>query len=378
MKKKMGILGGLLMAVVVTGYSVAGTYAKYTSSLDFADEARVATWGFKLNGKTPEEVKEMNIDLFQDSYEITKDSGDYDVVSKVKGQKVVAPGTRGEYTFNLTGTAETNYVVAFNATIVNTIKTADYNPIFFRLNDGNWMNAEEFETYLNETITNDTNKVYAANEELNETYKIEWMWAFDADDTTAPAGFTSNDETDTYLAGQNGTVSLDVELTVTQSELAATDGNATRFAMSNAITNEGKVALASAYGYDATVAEDVVFEATATGAKLSGELLKSSSDVDTKFWGATAAAQATGYYYPVSIRVENPDDVTALVLNNRIAGTEKVVNRADNDFVDANGTITLFLELGGNGATSSVAKVRFADGSETTYTIDYSELTMTR
>lgn len=240
------------------------------------------------------------------------------------------------------------------------------------------MNAEEFETYLNETITNDTNKVYAANEELNETYKIEWMWAFDADDTTAPAGFTSNDETDTYLAGQNGTVSLDVELTVTQSELAATDGNATRFAMSNAITNEGKVALASAYGYDATVAEDVVFEATATGAKLSGELLKSSSDVDTKFWGATAAAQATGYYYPVSIRVENPDDVTALVLNNRIAGTEKVVNRADNDFVDANGTITLFLELGGNGATSSVAKVRFADGSETTYTIDYSELTMTR
>ena len=58
----MGILGGLLMAVVVTGYSVAGTYAKYTSSLDFADEARVATWGFKLNGKTPEEaVKQAQI-----------------------------------------------------------------------------------------------------------------------------------------------------------------------------------------------------------------------------------------------------------------------------------------------------------------------------
>ncbi len=369
MKKKMGILGGLLMAVVVTGYSVAGTYAKYTSSLDFADEARVATWGFKLNGKTPEEVKEMNIDLFQDSYEITKDSGDYDVVSKVKGQKVVAPGTRGEYTFNLTGTAETNYVVAFNATIVNTIKTADYNPIFFRLNDGNWMNAEEFETYLNETITNDTNKVYAANEELNETYKIEWMWAFDADDTTAPAGFTSNDETDTYLAGQNGTVSLDVELTVTQSELAATDGNATRSPISNVPTNAYKEGLVAQYAYDATKSEKVVFD----GKSLTGEIAKQDAEVAKKFWNNPAyEATATGYYYPVTVRVENWENVDSISFGN------KTFNNLTADYFD-NNTITCLFEIDPNkAAEDKKINITVVENGETnTYTIDYSDLTFT-
>ncbi len=377
MKKKMGILGGLLMAVVVTGYSVAGTYAKYTSSLDFADEARVATWGFKLNGKTPEEVKEMKIDLFQDSYEIVEGEGNYDVVSKVKGQKVVAPGTRGEYEFNVTGTAETNYVVAFNATVVNTIKTDSYNPIFFRLNGGDWMNEAEFQEYLNETVTDATNKVYAANEELNKTYKIEWMWAFDENDTTAPTGFVSNDETDTYLAGQKGTVSLDVKLTITQSELAATNGNAARPAISNVVTNEAKVALKAAYGYDATVADAVVFEATSTGAKLTGTLLKSSTDVDKNFWGETASAQATGYYYPISIRVENPENVKSLGLYNRIADEEKTVENTDGRLVDQEGAITLFLELNPTSATkTSNVTVNYNDGTSTTYTVDYNGLTM--
>ncbi len=381
MKKKMGILGGLLMAVVVTGYSVAGTYAKYTSSLDFADEARVATWGFKLNGKTPEEVKEMKIDLFQDSYEIVDGEGNYDVVSKVKGQKVVAPGTRGEYEFNVTGTAETNYVVAFNATVVNTIKTDSYNPIFFKLTggaaDGEWRNAVDFQEYLNNTITAATAKVYEAKEKLNEKYKIEWMWAFDKDDTTAPTGFTSDDEIDTYLAGQNGTVSLDVKLTITQSELAATNGNAARPAISNVVTNEAKVALQAAYGYDATVAEGVKFEATSTGGKVSGTLARSSADVDKKFWGETAAAQATGYYYPISIRVENPENVKSLGLYNRIADAEKTVENTDGRLVDAEGTITLFLEFNPDSVTkTSTVTVNYNDGTSTTYTIDYNGLTM--
>lgn len=357
MKKKMGLLGGLLMAVVVTGYSVAGTYAKYTSSLDFADEARVATWGFKLNGKTPEEVKEMNIDLFQDSYEITKDSGNYDVVSKVKGQKVVAPGTRGEYTFNVTGTAETNYVVAFNATIVNTIKTADYNPIFFRLNDGNWMNADEFETYLNTTITADTNKVYAANEELDETYKIEWMWAFDKDDTTAPTGFTSNDETDTYLAGQKGTVSLDVELTVTQSEEAA-GTQMVRNEVSNVVSPADVNAMTESWGYDASLTKAVEFD----GKNITGSI-KANNKVDTSVF---PAEELNGYYYPITIKANNK--------NAAVSVTNTATGKTKTHTLDENGEITILVTLTPSAADADKTIVVNVDFKE--YTIDYSKLVM--
>ena len=46
MKKRTMAVGGLLMAVAMTSYSVAGTYAKYTSKIDLTDDARVAKWDF--------------------------------------------------------------------------------------------------------------------------------------------------------------------------------------------------------------------------------------------------------------------------------------------------------------------------------------------
>ena len=60
---KLTILGTLLLAVVISGYSVSGTYAKYTSSIDLSDEARVAKWQIKMDQDT---MNELN--LFEDSY----------------------------------------------------------------------------------------------------------------------------------------------------------------------------------------------------------------------------------------------------------------------------------------------------------------------
>lgn len=51
MNKKLTVLGALLMAVAVTGYSVSGTYAKYVSSVDMGTQtAKVAK--FKVEKKT--------------------------------------------------------------------------------------------------------------------------------------------------------------------------------------------------------------------------------------------------------------------------------------------------------------------------------------
>lgn len=130
MKKKGTILAGLLLATIVTGYSVAGTYARYTSSIDLTDEARVAKWefkGFEADGTT--ELGE-TIDLFNDSY---VNNGRTYVRSFTKGQNVVAPGTKGDYTIRLKGQMETMFKLDFNLVNENdfvvyfTTKTVEEN-----------------------------------------------------------------------------------------------------------------------------------------------------------------------------------------------------------------------------------------------------------
>ena len=94
--KKMSILTVLVMLVTVTAYSVSGTYAKYTSKIDMTDEARVAKWELLLDGNKV--TTEQNINLFAESYSF---KNDVYVQTLTAGENVVAPGTTGEYTFEL-------------------------------------------------------------------------------------------------------------------------------------------------------------------------------------------------------------------------------------------------------------------------------------
>ncbi len=235
MKKKMVVLGVLLLAVVLTGYSVSGTYAKYVSAFDLVDEARVAKWAFTLNGDEPTNT-EIDMDLFKESYESFNGTST-DTVSSEAGVNVVAPGTFGEYIFVLDGSAETNYTVDMVATIENEIVDGSYNPIFFRLDGGQWMNSSDFEDALENLYAG---KVFEAGDPLNnKTHKIEWVWAFDTkNNVSSETGnqddlyfglsnmptFTTDDELDTYLAQPKAddtyrTIKVNIKLTITQSEL---------------------------------------------------------------------------------------------------------------------------------------------------------------
>lgn len=111
MKKKTMAFGGLLAAVAMTGYSVAGTYAKYISQVDYTDEARVAK--FYLNGA---DLATQNIDLFAKSYARTEKDGKVVYVNSLHDDKVIAPGTKGEVTLSISGEFETRYqtFVAFD------------------------------------------------------------------------------------------------------------------------------------------------------------------------------------------------------------------------------------------------------------------------
>lgn len=113
MNKKTMMLGGLLAAVAMTANSVSGTYAKYVSKVDLTDEARIARWNLfaretceiTKNGYKQCAIENNKMKLFDDSY--SWDGKQY--VKSIDGDKVVAPGTTGQYQVNLGGEMETRY-----------------------------------------------------------------------------------------------------------------------------------------------------------------------------------------------------------------------------------------------------------------------------
>lgn len=233
MSKKMQILGILMVAVVITSYSVSGTYAKYVSKIDLSDEARVAKWEIGLNDESME-----TLSLFKKSYTFDEDGI---VVESLKDDKVVAPGTHGQYTFALKGTLETAFTLTVNATLSDNIvlpagteykedgvvKTLenDYAPIQYSLDGTTWMNAEALQTELNALYSTEGSKnVYAPQTiEGKGEVTIYWKWAFDATDTAVAEGFTPNNTLDTLL-GNNGelTVNLTMSILAEQSKLDVT------------------------------------------------------------------------------------------------------------------------------------------------------------
>ena len=112
MKKKTMAFGGLLAAVAMTGYSVAGTYAKYISQIDLVDEARVAKWSLTAADNCVQDEhgsyscqKATKLNLFSESY---YNNGKL-YVKSLDGDNVIAPGTKGEYQVNLSGTMEVRH-----------------------------------------------------------------------------------------------------------------------------------------------------------------------------------------------------------------------------------------------------------------------------
>lgn len=324
MKKKMGLLGGLLMAVVVTAYSVAGTYAKYISTFDMADEARVAKWNF--NDKA-----EHTVDLFQASY--TNENGIYVATSDTS--KVIAPGTEGLYEYRIEGTAETNYKVTKNIKIVNKVVLATekgswnegtllYNPVVFKVTDreGNETtltapakveydaNNDPYIVY--EVAVADTT-VYAANTTLTEPGSISWAWGFETGTENA-LGTYSNDSLDTTLGeriaaslekGETGryNITATVGITVEQTTEAPTTGTTKAPVYMNTFADD-------AYVVDTLgIAKDSYSKVVFNGTALNGTIYSSINDKADAQMGRAAS----GYYYPLSIKVD-PKEISKVTI----------------------------------------------------------------
>lgn len=227
MKKKAIILGALLLATVVTGFSVSGTYAKYVSSVDTEDEARVAMWGVNLG--------DIELDLFKDTYLLNstdnttyyaQSNEDVDRDGDGTYDNIVAPGTSGQYEFQIDfgGTApEVNYKLNIEAEGVDKVNTYldNYQPIVYTLDGKDFYTIEELAKAI-EDLASD--KIYAAgtlptNGELKK-HTISWKWAFDSSEDEY-----IDDEKDTELGNaiitDDLSVSLSIKVTAVQVKEAA-------------------------------------------------------------------------------------------------------------------------------------------------------------
>jgi hypothetical protein len=112
MKKNvmMRVASALLVAVLMTTCAISGTFAKYTSTTEGSDSARVAKWAFTVDGNTL--ANTFNFDL-------AETWTDYDGSAEVDvANKLLAPGTAGSFgKIKITGTPEVAVNVDINATV---------------------------------------------------------------------------------------------------------------------------------------------------------------------------------------------------------------------------------------------------------------------
>lgn len=215
MKKNrmMRLASLLLVCVLLTTSVISGTFAKYTTSVESQDSARVANWGF-------ERTNSMDLtNLFLGSYT--------NVVSN-NGDDVIAPGTSGSttFTFAYDGTNGTNgpevaytFEVKVEASCDDAILAN--NNIQWQLDSngfGTWDKMIADITALSGSTTGKQqyapNTLPAAFTDNDEVHTISWQWIFDE-----AAGGANLDDLDTAMGNDNDLADCSIKITITAEQV---------------------------------------------------------------------------------------------------------------------------------------------------------------
>ena len=197
--KMMRLASILLVCVLLTTSVISGTFAKYTSTTNISDTARVAKWGW---GDT-----KITLDLFDQKYAGT----DGDTVQSRDDDNVIAPGTSKSAPIVWTAAASFQPEVDYKLTFaVNAKKlSADLEAKLdwtLKFEDG----AEQtFATFgaLQQAVAGQEVKGEAAAATPTVNVVIGWVWAFDGDDTS---------DTELGNAAQLDSLEIEAVLTATQ------------------------------------------------------------------------------------------------------------------------------------------------------------------
>lgn len=220
---------GAFIAILALGTScfAGGTLAKYVTSGNATDTARVAKFGVEIAATTA--------NMFSTEY--AKDDTAYEgklTVQSSTTDKVVAPGTKGDVAaFTLSGTPEVAVRVSYSADTVDfgdNWVDADggyYCPIIVTVGDADvngldYTSIDAFESAI-QTAVNAYTVDYDPNTDLaalgTSAPNVSWRWDFETGNTDAEK--TANDVKDTYLGdqaadGNAATIKMAITAKVTQ------------------------------------------------------------------------------------------------------------------------------------------------------------------
>ena len=225
----------MLALVLITSCFVGGTFAKYVTSGEAGDNARVAKWGVSITAHATGDIfaKEYDAIAGQDNTVIA--GGEY---------KVIAPGTKKDHAalVTLSGKPEVSVQVTYNAehfsltgNWIGDENNTFYCPLIIKvtgkvgdavktetINCVEKTSAAEVETAVKNAVAA-CSATYGPNTDLStvagDGLKISWEWPFEG---TANQGQT--DAKDTYLGNQAATatgldipsIHIPVTATVTQ------------------------------------------------------------------------------------------------------------------------------------------------------------------
>lgn len=206
MKKNiaMRVAAFLFILTMISTCAFATTFAKYTTSGETSDTARVAKWGVEITAIAP-----ANQQLFTNEY---LNGSEATVQSTVD---VVAPGTSGELSrFTISGTPEVKAQVSYTATLTLTgwvVESSDYCPIVIKVGTTECTGStmEELKNAV-ETAVAAQGATYSVGTPIVDTLVITWEWAYSVNE--------ANDAKDTALGdlATAPTIKLDITATVTQ------------------------------------------------------------------------------------------------------------------------------------------------------------------
>lgn len=222
MKKNrtMRVASSLMVLVLITSCIIGGTFAKYVTTANSEDSARVAYWGFQSTNAID------ITDLFKDVY-ATDDTTTYTGTNSVDsedGDDVIAPGTTNSDTFAF-AYDETNAAapeVAYTFTVDTTGSTCadsikNNANIQWKLDNGSWGTWDQLIASI-KALSGDASgsKVYGPNTlptgftTADDVHTVAWQWVFSTGDGA--------DATDTAMgnAADLAEVELHVAITATQ------------------------------------------------------------------------------------------------------------------------------------------------------------------
>jgi len=156
--KKRLVLIALLALLVVVSATFIGTFARYIRSGTVSDNAVAAKFGLGIPN---------TINLFSDSYtNVQADEAD---------KKIIAPGTNGQYSFEVTGTSEVAYKVSAEILVLYSDEWDGYAPLEFSINGNAWTGLEEFTENLSAALASET---MLPNSTYTSEQTIYWRWPF--------------------------------------------------------------------------------------------------------------------------------------------------------------------------------------------------------